>query len=383
MTRVTRKERSAQMLFIALELSSTVWVAAATDRNGAKMLWAKIDAGSVDELEGFALKAKAKFGMPATAPVRTCYEAGRDGFWVHRALAARGIENLVLDAASIEMPRRQRRVKTDRVDAEKLLRLLMRLDTGERAARVVVVPSVEDEDRRHVTREREKLVVACTTMKNRITGLLASQGVKASSALNVKQLEALRLWNGAALPDFLVRRLRRALEQRDFIQAQILSVQRELREDFKDRVAAEEAAVDDDEVPVDNSVMLRQLKGIGEQGSEVLCRELFWRNFENRRQLAGYTGLVSVPHLSGGGGREGEISKAGNKRVRALLVEQAWAWVRHQPESALTQWFLTRFGKGKRNRRIGIVAVARRLVIALWRYLKDGVVPAGATMRPV
>lgn len=383
MARATPKECNAQMLFVALELSKLTWLVAATDRNGVEVRFGRVDAGRIDQLERFLAKVKKRLGLEATGPMSTCYEAGRDGFWLHRALVARGIENVVLDPSSIEVPRRMRHAKTDRLDAGRLLQLLLRLERGERAARVVRVPSPEQEDLRQTHRERERLMSTMTSKTNQIEGLLAAQGVQARGrSVTKNNLDKMRGWDGSPLPRQLHQRLVRAVEAVDLIRKQIAAVDKELRVDFAKHLRKEKQSAGDNVVAVDNAVMLNRLVGVGWYGATVLCRELFnWRDFQNRRQLGGCTGLVSVPRLSGAGGHQQGISRAGRSEVRKLLVEQAWSWLRYQPDSALTKWFHERFGRGKRNRRVGIVAVARKLVVAMWRYLKLGVVPEGAILR--
>ncbi|HSI03508.1 MAG TPA: IS110 family transposase [Myxococcota bacterium] len=362
------------MLFVALELSRTTWVLAASDRNGVVEKRAMVSAHDYPALERLFVALKKKLGLSPDAVVRTCYEAGRDGFSVHRALVDMGHENVVLDPASIEVSRRAH-AKTDRLDASRLLRLLLRLAGGERAAHVVEVPTEEQEDARHLHREREKLLNSRTSETNRIAGLLATQGIECNGrTLVLDEVDEMSLSSGAPIPPGLRARVARAIEARDLFCRQLRNVEREIKAELKTLEASKD-------VVDDNPVMLQKLRAIGIHGAFVLAREMFFRKFKNRRQVGAYTGLVPVPKLSGAGGHVGSISKAGNRRVRRVLVEQAWLWLRHQPNSALSRWFEQRWGTGKRSRRIGIVALARKLAIALWRYLDAGLVPDGATLK--
>lgn len=378
MTRTTLMEATSRTLFMALELSRDTWFIAASDRNGVNAGKKKINAGDWRAFDQFVTKMKARFALPATAELRTCYEAGRDGFWVHRALEAKGVVNIVLDPSSIEMPRRNRRAKTDRIDAEKLLALLLRLSRGEKAAKAVRVPTIEEEDERHLHRERQRVQTTHTATTNQIRGLLTLHGLAHVDGrkLSLEQLLGLRTGQDQPLPAKLLARLKRALELRDTLAKQLQQLQREIRADIKERALAVEHDGQDDAV-----VRLQQLVSIGENGALVLGTELMWRDFKNRREIGAYTGLVGVPNRSGAGGTDGSISKAGNPRVRRIAIELAWLWLRHQPESALSKWFEENWSRSKRSKRVGIVALARRLVIALWRFVKDGVVPEGARLK--
>jgi transposase len=319
--------------------------------------------------------AKKRFGLPETAPVKSCYEAGRDGFWLHRYLLEEGIENLVVDSSSIEVNRRARRAKTDRLDVGKLLSMLMRYHSGEKKVwSVVQAPSVEAEDKRHLHRQLLTLKRDRTRYINRLKGLLASQGVRmpVGSAF-LERLEHVRLWDGSALPSGLKARLEREHAGLLFVQQHIAEVEAERREKILTWV----------DPSADKVRRLLRLRGIGENSSWLFVMEFFgWREFRNRREVGGLAGLTPTPHQSGEESREQGISKAGNRSVRAMAVEIAWCWVRHQPDSELTRWYLERFGHGgKRMRKVGIVALARKLLVALWRYVETGEIPAGAQLK--
>jgi transposase len=320
--------------------------------------------------------AKRRFGLSADTPVLSCYEAGPDGFWVHRCLTMLGVRNVVVDSASIEISRRLRRAKTDRLDVDKLLAQLVRFSAGERTAfRVVHVPSEADEHRRHLHRELRALITDRGRVRNRIGGLLATQGVRIKVRMDFRaQLPALRQWNGEALPTTFQSRLVREWEKVELYSMQITALERERAELLRRSSDPAIARVR----------QLLELRGLGEASAWLFVMELFaWRHFSNRRQVGAVTGLVPTPYKSGTLAREQGISKAGNRIVRTIAVQIAWIWVRYQRESELTQWYLTRFAHaGPRARKVGIVAVARRLMIDLWRYLDTGVVPAGARLRP-
>jgi len=304
--------------------------------------------------------------------VVSCYEAGRDGFWLHRWLREQGIDNRVLDPASLEVPQRRRRVKTDRVDTLGLLRVLLRLDRDEtEMTRVVWVPSPPIEDARQQTRERERLVKERTAHHNRILGLLAAQGVtsiKVGGRDWLDQLTAARTGDSRPLGAALLGDIRHEVERLVLIERQIEEVE-----------AARRAALKSDTPLAARACKLKRLKGLGEVFATGLTHEAFWRDFANRRQVGGAFGLTPWPWDSGDTHGDQPISKVGNRRARTLAIECAWMWTFHQPGSALTRWWRQRFaGGGKRQRRIGIVALARKLMVALWRYLKEDLIPEGA-----
>lgn len=379
MTRTTLKQLSSAPLFMALELSRDSWLMAASDGNGRNVGKKKIRAGDWRAFDQFVAKMKARFGLSSSSQLNTCYEAGRDGFWVHRALEMKGIANVVLDPSSIEVPRRNRHAKTDRLDAEKLVALLIRIHNfGEKSASAVRVPTLAQEDERHLHRERQSLQKTLTATTNQMRGLLSLHGLALVDGrqLTLEQLEQLRTFADEPLPPQVMCRLKRAIALRDTVAKLLQQVQAEIRAELRDRALSVEHDAHDDA-----AVRLQHLVGIGENGAMLLASELMWRDFNNRREVGAYTGLVGVPKQSGGSRSDGSISKEGNRRVRRMAIELSWLWLRHQPESSLTTWFSERFGRGKRNRRVGIVAVARKLIIALWRFVKHGVVPEGARLK--
>jgi transposase len=367
---------AAPRLYLALELSWNSWKLAFTVGLGQKSRLRTIPARNTDLLLLEIGKAKARFGLPDDAPVVSCYEAGRDGFWLHRLLVHHGVDNRVVDSASIEVNRRQRRAKSDALDATKLVEMLIRFHNGEsKVWRVVRIPTVEDEDRRQRHRELIELKARRTEHSNRIKGLLATFGLDVLVDAELpRRLERLRQWDGQPLPSRVTARILREFERWQQVDQQIRALSAEQRR----------AVRDDAEPHVEQVRRLLDLKGIGPVGAWILVREVFgWREIKNRRELAGLAGLVPTPYGSGDSHREQGISKAGNRRVRWVLVELAWGWLRHQPNSALSLWYQRRFGSGNsRARKVGIVALARKLLIALWKYLEGGEVPEGATLVP-
>jgi transposase len=361
----------ASELYMAFELSDKDWKLALGDGVRSPSRYA-VAAGDTAALVECIAKAKARCGLVPEARVHSCYEAGRDGFWLHRWLIAQGIDNVVVDSASIEVNRRARRAKTDRLDADKLLSMLIRYHADEpRVWSVVRVPTLEEEDARRAHRELGRLGHERTAHINRIRALLVL------SNLRVKYVGG-RLWQRwwAGHAQELAPRVRAEIERES---ERLLLVKKQM-----DTIEAEQrqAVAVGSEPQV---VRLAQLRGIGISSGWVLAKELFgWRRFRNRREVAGCLGLTPSPYASGGSETEQGISKAGNRRARTLLVELAWSWLRYQPQSELSRWFNRRFaGGGKRLRRIGIVALARRLAIALWRYLEDGLIPQGAQLKPI
>jgi transposase len=375
-TRDTQYTQPAKALYLAFELSSKTWKLGLTVGFGQKARERDVSAGDLLTLQKEIDQAKKRFGLPPDAPVYSCYEAGRDGFWIHRALVEMGVDNVVVDPASIEVPRRKRRAKTDRLDVHKLLKLLLRYHLGEpKVWSVVRVPSVEDEDNRHLHRELLALKRERTQHVNRIKGLLAGVGVRLPLRLRLilEQLEKARLWDGSTLPPALHCRLRREHER-------LLCVQRQIVELEGDRA---ECLKECNSPAVKKARKMSSLRGVGANGAWLLSMELFsWRQFRNRRQVGAVSGLTATPHDSGDQAREQGISKAGVVYVRSLAIELAWAWLRFQPRSELSQWYAQRFGGGgRRLRRIGIVALARKLLIALWRWCEQDILPAGAELK--
>jgi transposase len=307
--------------------------------------------------------------------VVSCDEAGREGFWLHRFLQGHGITNQVVDSSAIEVTRRRRRAKSDGLDVRKLLSMLIRYHHGERQVwQVVKVPSVEAEDQRHLHRDLETLKQERASTTTRIEGLLSSQGLRVTSLTKLpEQLDALRLWDGSPIPPGLRRRVLRVYAHHTFLSEQIAEVEAERRAQLQTS----------SEASIDKVRQLMQLKGIGINGAWLLVMEFFgWRAFKNRREVGGVAGFTPTPYQSGESAREQGMTKSGNRQVRWMTTELAWSWLRFQPDSALSGWFRERFGGGgKRLRRIGIVAVARKLLIALWRFLETGVLPAGAVLK--
>jgi transposase len=360
---------------MAFELGWMEWKLAFTTSPGQKPRVKTIAARDLEALQEQIAKSKKRFGLAADAAVRSCYEAGRDGFWLHRYLVAKGIDNVIVDSASIEVNRRRRRAKNDRLDALKLVSMLLRYHGGERKVwSVVRVPSVADEDARQFHRDLETLKDERTQHVNRIKGLLASQGVELWRVDKdfAQWLATVRCWDGTALPAELQARLLREWERWQIVDQQV----QELEKNRQQRIRK------NDTPHVTKVRQLLGLCGIGPNGAWLLMYELFgWRQFANRKQVGAIVGMTPTPYDSGDTSREQGISKAGNRRLRRLLVELAWCWLRWQSTSALSQWYWRRFGTGKaRLRKIGVVAVARKLLIALWKYVENEEVPAGAQL---
>jgi len=359
-------------LYIALELANKKWKI--SFGNGFKIRLKSIDAGDTQQFELELLKSKKHFGMPEDIPTYCCYEAGRDGFWIHRYLDTLGIHNLVVDSSSIEVNRRARRAKTDRLDAGKLLTMLLRYMNGEtKAWSVLHVPGKEEEDARRLHRETERLKKERTSHTNRIKSLLALHGIRmVIRASFLKDIETVASWNREHLLPRIKEEIIREYHRYDLVQQQLQALEQEKKEVLKAGGKSPERVL-----------KLQHLKGIGPVSSWELEYEFFgWREFKNSKQVGPAAGLVPTPYDSGDSKTEQGISKSGNRRVRALMIELAWSWLFHQPRSKISQWFMERYGKGgKRMRRVGIVAVARKLLIAVWRYLEQGIVPEGAVLK--
>jgi len=323
------------------------------------------------------LRRTAERRVEVSVEVVAIQEAGLDGFWIHRLLANNGVECHVVDAASIAVDRRHRRVKTDAIDGETLLRTLMAWARGERrVCSMVRPPSPAEEDRRRLTRERGTLLKERIQHTNRIKGLLSGQGITDYDPLGKNRhtrLDALKTGDGRTLPDRLKMEIRREIDRLDLVNAQIATVERE-------RDALVKTTVDVD--AQNAAAVLSRLKGIGAEFSSLIWLEALFRSFANRRQIAAYAGLAPSPWQSGSTDRDQGISKSGNRRLRHTMIELAWFWLRHQPDSALSVWFRARVGQARgRLRRIAIVALARKLLVALWRYATQGVVPEGAVFK--
>lgn len=363
----------AQRLFVSLELGDAKWHVVTGD-GGTRVSEYVVSAGDTGRLLALIERAKGRFGLDKDALVVSCYEAGRDGFWLHRFLERNGVRNHVVDAASIEVNRRQRRAKTDRLDGRKLLSMLVRFESGEKGLWAVLrVPSEAEEDARRPHRERERLVKERRAHLVRIKSLLVLHNVRLKRIGGTGWAERLK---ALGLPARLREELVREAERLALVDRQIGQLEREQAKALQQPPSAQDHGLV-------KQRRLQRLRGLGAIGAWVLVRELFgWRTFANRRQLAGSVGLGSSPYRSGSLERDQGISKAGNPRVRTLMVELAWSWLRYQPESLLSKWYAQRFAPGSgRSRRIGIVALARRLLIALWRYLEHGVIPEGAKLK--
>jgi transposase len=373
-TRSAECTATTATLFLALELGSTRWKLACAVTHTSRPRLRTVPAGDLAALSRELTAAKQRFSLGPEAPVRSCYEAGRDGFWLHRALSAVGISNVVVDPSSIAVDRRQRRAKTDRLDASKLVTQLMNAAAGDRRGwREVRVPSVAAEADRHLQREWDTVREDRKRIRNRIQGLLVTQGVRVPlTAKFGTRLEAVRLWDGSELPEALVARL-----QREWLHLREV----EARQTVLRRARTARVRTTSDTV-AQQTRQLARLCGVATNGALTLTTELFaWRGFTNGRQIGAIVGLTPTPYRSDQTVVEQGISRSGNRRVRALSIELAWAWLRNQPRSALSQWFEQRFGHHPRARRIGIVALARKLLIAFWRYLDQGVVPEGARLK--
>jgi transposase len=370
-------------IFVSLELSQSKWlVTSLSPGGGERMSRHELAAGNVAGLLGlFArLREKARARAGRDYGIVSIQEAGLDGYWLHRVLAGEGVESHVVDAASVAVSRRRRRAKTDRIDGEALLRTLLAYKRGEpRVCSMVRVPSPEQEDMRRLSRERRTLVGERLTHGNRIKGLLASQGIRGYQPLRRDRrvrLEALQTGDGRPLGAHIRTLILRELDRLELLCGQIKAVEAE-----RDALLArlEQAAPPDRPAP---TAMLAELVGIGAESASVLWHEGLFRPFDNRRQVAAYAGLAPTPWQSGKIDREQGVSKAGNPRLRTAMIQLAWLWLRHQPHSALSRWFLLRVqNNGGRGKKTAIVALARKLLVALWKYVSAGVVIDGAILK--
>jgi len=360
------------VLYLAFELSSGEWKLASSTARGRRSRLVSVRARNTAGVLSEIARAKIRFGLPASTAVFSCYEAGRDGFWLDRFLRHHGINNVIVDSSSIEVNRRARRAKADNLDADSLVRLLVRYCEGEvNVWRTVHVPDAADEDRRHLHRELDQLRRERTAHVNRIGSLLAAIGIKVrAKCLSPRVLDTLRQWNDEPVPEGLKQRLVREFERMELLARQI----RGLEADQARQIC------DDQTRHVAKVRTLMGLKGVGQTSATILVYEFFgWRQITSRRELAALAGLTPTPYQSGQSNHEQGISKAGNVLIRWIMVELAWSWLRFQPNSALSQWYRRRFGAGTaRMRRTGTVALARKLLIALWRYVEQGEVPEGA-----
>jgi transposase len=364
---------------LVFELSKAKWKLGVMLPGSGKLSRYTITGGDLRALAerlAVARTKAARCGKPVH--IVSCYEAGFDGHWLHRWLTAQGVINHEIDPASIQVSRRARRAKTDRIDLEQLMRTLLAYERGEpQVCSVVHVPTVEDEDRKRRNRERDYLVDERTAHGNRIKGLLHAQGIRDVMPLKpnfIASLDGMRTGDGRPLPPRLKEEIVREHERLCLVDKQV----RELEAKSKAELRA--AAPGSAEAKI---MQLIDLKSIGPIGGQGLVNEVFYRSFDNHRQVGSYFGLAGTPYNSGSSERDQGISKSGNARARELAIELAWLWLRHQPGSELSCWFRQRVGDLKgRPRRIAIVALARKLMVALWRYLTTGVVPTGAVLRP-
>ena len=366
-----------ERLHLAFELGWTTWKLGFCARVDERPWVVTIDARDIGAMKRTIAKAKARFGLAPACPVMSCYEAGRDGFWLARLLGQIGVLNVVVDAASIQVDRRARRAKTDRLDAEALLKMLVRHVAGEpKVWHVVHVPTPDQEDARHLQREIRTLKKEQTRVVNRVRGLLANQGVavKMGSRGLLLPLDSLKIWDGSVLPSGLRLRIENELSRYEVVHEQLLALEVRRNRGLREGTTAQAAI----------GRRLMRLKSIAETTAETLTREVFFRDFKNRRQLGAYSGLTPSPYQSGAMSHESGISRAGNRHARGILVDLGWDWLRYQPTSKLSRWYQRRFGSGgPRLRKIGIVALARKLLIALWKYAQTGVLPEGARLKPL
>ncbi len=374
----TASDREPAPIFVSLELSRSRWLVTSLSPGSQKMSKHSVPGGDGAALLDLLarLRARAEHRTGASTKIIVIQEAGFDGFWIHRLLVAHAIESHVVESASIAVPRRHRRAKTDAIDGEMLLRTLMAFKRDEpRVCAMVVPPSPEEEDCRRISRERRTLIKERIEHINRIKGLLAAQGIADYEPMRKdcrKRLEELQTGDGRALPPRLKAEIGRALDRIELVQRHIAAVE-----------AERNALLQVDAAPVGSpAALLLGLRGIGPEFATVLWLEGLFRRFTNRRQLAAYAGLAPSPWRSGTLKVEQGISKSGNSRLRTTVIELAWLWLRHQPDSALSRWFRDKVKSDRgRARRIAIVALARKLLIALWRYTSHGVVPDGAKLK--
>jgi transposase len=361
-------------LYLAFELGWTSWKLAFTTGLGQKPRLRTIPARDLEAVRREIKAALERFDLQDDTPVVSCYEAGRDGFWLHRFLHQDGIGNVIVDSASIEISRRKKRPKTDRIDATKLVAMLVRHHLGEKLWSVVQVPTEGAEDARHLHRELKALKGEATRCVNRIKGLLANHGLALETVTDdfPRWLGEARRWDDTPVPSGAGQRMMLEFYRLQLVRAQITDLGTERRRHLR-------AAATDD---ARKAQKLQRVKGIGDNGAWVISVELLAaKTFANRKQVASMAGLTPTPYSSGLSPREQGIDKAGNRWVRAVLIELAWGWLRFQPRSALTLWYNERFAAGsKRIRKIGIVALARKLLVALWHWVEHDRVPAGAVV---
>lgn len=372
-TQVIRRDINTRetVLYMAMELSDKKWKLAFSE--GSRERLRSIDSDAKENIWKEIAAAKKHFGLNEEVKVISCYEAGRDGFWIHRYLSSYGVKNFIIDPASVEVDRRKRRRKTDRLDAKKLLKILLRYIWGDtEICSMVRVPSEEDEDERHLHRELESLKKERTIHSNRIRSLLVSHGIRIDPGRSgfKEHLDSIRLWDGSEIRENLKDRLKREYDRYMQVNDQIKYL----------NVLRIKCVRNQNTKSMERVRQMLSLKGVGIESAWLLEKEFFgWRQFKNKKEVGSLSGLSPTPYSSGSSNKELGISKAGNRRVRAMMIEISWSWLRFQKDSKLTRWFNERFAKGgKRMRRIGIVAVARKLLVDIWRFLEHGVIPEGA-----
>jgi transposase len=369
-----RAECNAATLCMAIELSTREWWLTMSIGAGARRVRIAVAPGDAVAFARAVARARAQFRLAGDAPVHSCYEAGREGFWPHRWLTAQGVTNVVVDSSSIEVPRRARVAKTDRLDGEHLVRLLLRVRGGERGVwRAVHVPTPAQEDARHASRALTTLQADRTRLRNRLHSLLALHGVRLRiDARFATRVAAVQDWAHAALPPGVQARLLQGWRVLQQVEAERTGLRRAERQRARATPSTAGTRVQ----------RLTQLRGVAARSASVLSDELFARDLRNRREVGALAGLVSAPHCSGQRVRDQGLTRSGLPAVRRIAIELAWAWCRYQPQSALARWYAQRFQSGPPGtRKVGLVAVARRLVIALWRYSEQGVLPAGALLK--
>ncbi len=370
-TEDTVSSTNGGILHLAFELGRKQWKLGFTIGLGQKARRKTVRGGDTAAVRDEIAAAKRRFGVAEDARVVSCYEAGPEGFWLHRWLVSIGVENVVVDSASIEVDRRQRRAKSDGLDVQSLLKLLCRHTMGEpKVWSVVRVPPPPIDDLRQLHRELATLSEERTRIRNRLRGLLAVHGVSVQRWSTLREeLSTIRLWDGSALGERRRQRLERDIERLQLVQRPLHGLEQEMQGELRAAVESGSALA--------MMQRLEQLRGIGAQGARVLAVELFaWRGFRNRRALGGSTGLTPTPYQSGKTAPEQGIDTAGNVWLRRVAIQLAWSWLRWQPHSALSRWFNEKFAHaGGRQRRVGIVAVARKLIIALWRYALGAPLP--------
>ena len=369
---------SENKILVAIELSLSSWLIAVRFPDAQKSRLYHVEGGDTAALLALIneQRSRASTKLRKTVDVACCFEAGRDGFWLQRLLTAQGVTAYVLEPTSILVNRRARRAKTDRLDAEGMLRVLAAWLGGDRqVCSMVRVPTPEEEDAKRPHREREHLVQERQRNENRMEALLFTQGIRGRPSLRSweRDIAKLRTGDGRALPCLMRAELNR-------LRRQLVLILELIHEMEAERTEALAASADD--AMTQKITNLQRIRGIGTSFSAVLVREVLYRSFANRRQLASYVGIAPMPYQSGGMDRDRSISRAGNPRARKTLIQLAWLWLRYQPGSALSNWFRDRVGGLQgRTRRIAIVAMARKLLIALWRYVETGVMPDGVEFR--